>query len=373
MARLLLLIALLNFISCTNSDTNPQEEPDPVIENELYFPPINSTIWETTTPESLQWDTTNINDLYSFLSENGTRAFIVLKDGKIVIEKYWGSTILNTGNFTENSIWYWASAGKTITSFLVGIAQEEGYLNIENKTSDYLGNNWTNAPLEKENLITVKHQLTMTTGLDYTVEDPYCTTPTCLLYKADAGTQWLYHNAPYTLLDAVISNATQISYNQFTDEKLEQLTGMNGAWVQTGDNNVYFSTARDAARFGLLILNKGKWDTTQIMQDAAYYNAMVTTSQNLNPSYGYLWWLNGKSKVIYPGFSTAFNTSLAPDAPADLFAAMGKNGQFVDIVPSENLVVIRFGEALDDSLVPAEFHNELWQKLEAIKKKNFSV
>ena len=94
---------------------------------------------------------------------------------------------------------------------------------------------------------------------------------------------------------------------------------------------------------------------------------MVNSSQDLNPSYGYLWWLNGKKAITYPGLSTSFNTSLAPNAPADLFAAMGKNGQFIDIVPSENLVVIRFGESPDGSLVPVAFHDEMWQKLEAVR------
>lgn len=363
MTRLLLIFVLLNFISCSKDNTI---NPDLEIENKLYFPPLTSNTWETTTPESLKWNTTNISDLYSFLSQNNTRAFIVLKDGKIVLENYWGNTILTTSSFDKNSKWYWASAGKTITSFLVGLAQEEGLLNINNKTADYLGKNWSNLTLEKENLITVKHQLTMTTGLDYTVDDVYCTDPNCLQYKSDAGTQWFYHNAPYTLLEQVVTNASKTNYNQFTNNKLGKHIGMNGTWIQSGYNNVYWSTAREAARFGLLILNKGTWENQQLMQDENYFNAMVNTSQNLNPSYGYLWWLNGKNKIVYPGLTTSFNTSLAPDAPADLFAAMGKNGQFIDIVPSENLVVIRFGEAPDDSLVPVEFHNQLWKKLQTV-------
>ena len=59
----------------------------------------------------------------------------------------------------------------------------------------------------------------MTTGLDYTVPDLDCTEPACLHYKADAGTQWYYHNAPYLLLETVVENASGKTYNQFTDEK----------------------------------------------------------------------------------------------------------------------------------------------------------
>ena len=148
------------------------------------------------------------------------------------------TNLLGNADFTSNTPWYWASAGKTLTAFLTGIAQQEGLLNIGDKTSKYLGEGWTSAPAEKEDLITIRHQLTMTTGLDYEVDDLDCTDPSCLLYKADAGTQWFYRNAAYTLIEQVISNASGESYNNFTNERVEQTTGMSGTWIQTGENNV---------------------------------------------------------------------------------------------------------------------------------------
>lgn len=353
-------------MSCNKDDNTGQQ---PVVENQMYFPPTESDSWETKTLEGLSWNVAATTDLYNFLSLHNTRAFIVLKDGKIVIEKYWGNTIDNTTSFDQNSNWYWASAGKTLTAFLTGLAQEEGLLNINSKTSDYLGDNWSSVPLDKENLILVKHQLTMTTGLDYTVANPDCTDQACLQYKVDAGSQWYYHNAPYTLLEKVISTSANKTYNAYMDDKIETKTGMNGTWVGVGDNNVYWSAARDAARFGLLMLNKGKWGDQQIMTDSNYYNAMISSSQNLNPSYGYLTWLNGKSSIMYPGLETSYNLSLSLNAPVDLFAAMGKNGQFIDVVPSENLVVIRMGEAPDNALVPVAFHNDMWAKINAVKNK----
>jgi hypothetical protein len=57
---------------------------------------------------------------------------------------------------------------------------------------------------------------------------------------------------------------------------------------------------------------------------------------------------------------------LSENAPNDLFAGMGKNGQFVEIIPSKNFVVIRMGEAPDESLVPISFHNEMWEKIELV-------
>jgi len=83
-------------------------------------------------------------------------------------------------------------------------------------------------------MIKVKHQLTMTTGLDYTVADVDCTTPSCLKYNADAGSQWYYHNAPYTLIESVISAAFGGTYNSYTDTRLKNLTGMSGNWIKNG-------------------------------------------------------------------------------------------------------------------------------------------
>lgn len=360
---LFLNIFLLFLVSC--SESTEEVIPDDQVDSNatLYFPPSNSSEWETISPESLGWGAVELNELYNYLEAQNSRAFIILKDGKIVVEKYWGNKIQDNGPFDQDSFWYWASAGKSLTAFLTGIAQQKELLDINDKTSDYLGENWTSLSLEKENLITIKHQLTMTTGLDYQVSDLDCTDPACLQYRVDAGQQWYYHNGPYTLIEKVVENASGKTYNIFTDEEVETITGMNGTWIQSGFNNVYWSTPRDMARFGLLILNKGTWDDTPILTDDTYFQAMVNSSQNLNPSYGYLWWLNGKSSFIAPGLPNSFAVSIAPDAPDDLIGALGRNGQFIDIVPSQNLIVIRMGDNPDDSLVPTTFHNEMWVKI----------
>jgi CubicO group peptidase (beta-lactamase class C family) len=326
----------------------------------LYFPPLTGTTWETVTPASLGWCTQRIDTLYNFLAANRTRAFIVLKDGRIALEQYFGS-------FTRDSIWYWASAGKTLTAFLVGIAQREGLLSITDSTSRYLGTGWTSCPPNKERLITVLNQLTMTSGLRDFVADPYCTLPSCLIYQADAGTRWAYHNAPYTLLDQVVESATGQTYNQYFAAKIRSRIGMNGLWLRQGYNNVYFSNARSAARFGLLALNNGIWNTDTLMRDTSYFRRMVNTSQNLNLSYGYLWWLNGKASYMLPGTQFVFPGSLAPNAPRDMIAAMGKNGQFINVVPSQRLVVVRMGEAPDSTFeVPTEFNNDIWRRLNEV-------
>lgn len=340
-----------------SSTTNP---PPPTPEPALYFPPVGNTSWETTSPATLGWTDAQLNDLYSYLQTKNTKAFIILKNGKIVVEKYFGS-------FTADSNWYWASAGKTVTAMLTGIAQQEGLLNINHKTSQYLGTGWTSLPASKEDLITIRHQLTMTSGLDDNVPDNDCTLPACLAYKEDAGTRWAYHNAPYTLLDKVVESASGVSYNAYFQEKIRNKIGMNGVWLRNGYNNVLYSTPRSMARFGLLMLNKGKWDQTPILNDSVYFNAQVNSSQGLNQSYGYLTWLNGKSTHMLPTLQTVFSGAMIPTAPADMYAALGKNDQKVYVVPSQKLVVIRMGESAGNiQLAVSSFDSELWGKLKPI-------
>jgi CubicO group peptidase (beta-lactamase class C family) len=321
---------------------------------QLYFPPITGSVWDTLSPASLGWCPNRIDSLYHLLDTNNTRAFILLKQGKIVLEKYFNG-------HTASANWYWASAGKTLTALMTGIAQQENYLSITDTTSKYLGQGWTSCTPAQEQRITIRHQLTMTSGLDDGVADPYCTVDTCLHYLADAGTRWAYHNAPYTLLDSVIENATGKTLNVYTTQKLKNLTGMDGVFLKQGFNNLFVSTARSMARFGLLMLNKGNWNGSQILQDTAYFNAMVNTSQNLNLSYGYLWWLNGKSSYMIPQTQFVFNGSMNPHAPNDMIAAMGKNGQFINVVPSQDMVWIRMGDAPDTSSVPFTFNDRIWQ------------
>jgi hypothetical protein len=201
----------------------------------------------------------------------------------------------------------------------------------------------------------------MTSGLDDGVADPFCTIDTCLIYKSDAGTRWAYHNGPYTLLDGVIENATGQTLNNYTTQKLKNPTGRTGTFYPFGYNNVFVSNARSMARFGLLILNKGNWNGNQIMTDTAYFNDMVNTSQNLNKAYGYLWWLNGKQSFMVPTLQTVFPAFMCPNAPADMISAIGSGGQFLNVVPSQNLVWLRMGDEPSNSNVPFLLNDDIWQ------------
>jgi CubicO group peptidase (beta-lactamase class C family) len=319
----------------------------------LYYPPISGNAWDSIMPQSLGWCQFRIDSLYNYLQVKNSKSFIILKDGKIVLEKYFGT-------YTRDSLWYWASASKSLASLITGIAQQKGYININNKVSQYLGTGWTSASLAKENLITVKNLITMTSGL-YDNPPPPCdnedTAKACLTYTADASTRWAYHTGAYRKVQDVVSSTVGINYNQITNNWVEAFTGMSGIWLQ----QVYYSKARDMARFGLLCLHKGIWQADTVLKDSVYFNAMTNTSQNLNNAYGYLWWLNGKSSLMTPGSQIVFPGTLMSNAPSDMYAALGKNDQKIYVVPSQKLVVVRQGNTAGGfNLAASAFDNVLW-------------
>lgn len=326
---------------------------------QTYFPPKTGDTWETIDPASLGYCQTNIDDLYTYLEQSETKSFILLKDGKIVLERYF-----DDGNVDKT--WPWYSAGKCLTATLVGIAQEEGLLNITDTSSTYLGQGWSSLTPQQEEKITIWHQLTMTSGLDETTFS--CTDPGCLTYVADAGDRWVYHNSPYNLLRVVIDSASgdeDFNYNTFTNQKLANKIGMklSAFWVKVGYSSFFFSRARDMARFGWLIANDGVWDGTTVLGDVDYINAMRTPSQSLNPSYGYLWWLNGQSSFILPDDPASYPGSIGPNSPADAYTAAGSQGQFISISPSTSLMIIRQGVSSDESKAPINLLDNIWNRV----------
>jgi len=330
----------------------------PSLSQSLYFPPATGE-WITTDPQELGWCQDRIDSLYAYLSDNQSKAFVLLKDGKIVLESYF-----NGHSSTAN--WYWASAGKTLTAFMVGQAQQQGLLDIQEPTSNYLGEGWTSCTPEQEAAITIRHQLTMTTGLNDEVTDDDCTESQCLQYLADAGTRWAYHNAPYTLLDSVMQVATGMSLNAWCLQNVAQPIGMQGLWLNVGYNNVYFSNARSMARYGLLLLAEGVWNGNDLLQDPQFLFDMTHQSQNLNEGYGYLTWLNNTETFMFPESQFVFPGNYAPNAPMEMYSAIGRDGQYICVVPSQNLVWIRMGENPDGLDVPILMIDDIWELINAL-------
>ncbi len=344
--------------NCSNTDITEPTEPDTegVETSEIYYPPLNSDSWETISLDDLNWNISQLQPLLDFLEEKNSKSFIILHNGKIVIEHY-------MNGHDETTPWYWASAGKTLTATLSGIAEDEGLINIDNKVSDYVGTGWTSATLEKENLITCKNLLSMNSGLDDSLGNSISSEN--LQYISDANTRWAYHNV-YVKMQEVVAQVSNSSWNNYFNTKLKDKIGMSGAWIPLEDLNVYWSDTRSMARFGLLISANGEWENSQIVSQS-FLNDATNTSQNINQAYGYLWWLNGKSTYHLPQTQIEFQGELIPDAPEDMYCALGKNDQKIYIVPSKKLVVIRMGNAADeDNFALSNFDNDLWTKINAL-------
>src|SRR5690606_9947343 len=135
----LLSLLMIIFWNCSSSDDSSPDPQDPTPES-IYFPPIDgSATWDSITPQELGWNNSALPPLLNYLEEKNSKGFIILHKGKIVVEHY-------MNDHSEELNWYWASAGKTLTATVSGIAQDEGLIDIDNRVSDYLGAGWTSAP-----------------------------------------------------------------------------------------------------------------------------------------------------------------------------------------------------------------------------------
>lgn len=322
-----------------------------------YFPPTTGNAWDTIAPTQLNFCEPRLDSLKTFLESKGTKAFLLAKDGKLVIEWY-----LN--NHQPSAQWYWASAGKTLTAAMVGMAQQDQYLNITDPVSTYLGLGWTSLPAPKEALITIENLLTMTSGLEFNVPDLNCNTPACLLYRTDAGNQWYYHNGAYLLLKDVVEAASGKNFNVYLNQVFG-FAGINPVFLTTPVSpHVAFSPARVMLRFGLLAQNNGIWDTTPVFTDSTYFSDWMQPSQTINPAYGYLWWLNGSATHRLPGFNFSFPGPMVPNAPADARIAAGLNEQRLYVVPSKGWTVVRMGDPTGaPSAAISSFDDQLWAHL----------
>ena len=349
----LLLLSLL-FVGCDKGDNTPQNPTEA-----FYFPPTTRSTWETKSIASLGWNQSAVQPLKDYLAQKNTKSFMILVNGRIVMEEYFNG-------HTAAATWQWNSAGKTLVATTTGIAQQEGLLSINNKASQYLGTGWTSETLDKENLITSRHLLTMSSGLNDASE---LVIKSNLTYLADAGTRWSYHNVFQKLMD-VVAAASKQDFEVYFNTKLKNKIGMDGFWNYGAIFKIYNSSTRSMARFGLLALNNGKWNDEQIINET-YFKESISTSQTINPSYGYLWWLNGKSKYMVPGGQTVYQGALVPNAPADMYAAMGAEDQRIYVIPSKNMVVIRMGDASDPAnpnFALSGFDSALWEKINAVIK-----
>lgn len=330
----------------------------PAQADELYFPPTGGE-WETVAPVDVGWDPAGIQRALDHAGAQQSTGVVILHRGRILAEQYWELTGPGSARFNEriigrdatgHGIEDVASVQKSITSFLVGIAQQKGLLKIDDPVSRYLGEGWSRAMPAQEGEITIRHLITMTSGLDLRGR-----------YEAEPGAKWLYNTAVYAKTMDVLTAAAGMDRHELTAAWLTRPVGMaDSRWASrdaAGQRAVnafgFATTARDLARFGLLMLADGHWGDQVILPDQQYLTASVTTSQELNPYYGYLWWVSRNAH--------APNRPPRPaTAPADMYAAKGALNRRCFVVPSLDLVVTRLGDQPDAG---RSFDDQFWRLL----------
>ena len=324
--------------------------------NKLYFPPTKGK-WDTVDPAKLGWNAAKLKKALAYVGKNKSSGMVILYRGKILAEQYWPlDPPEKTAAGARNPYYHMrlgvndqgqaiedvASAQKSVTAMLVGIAQHKGLLKISDPVHKHLGKGWSQASPDAEAKITIRHLISMSSGLTDRLK-----------YQAPAGTRWAYNTTAYSRSLTCVAKASGMDENELTTKWLTGPLGMTDSkwsarpWAnQTtviANKFGFATTARDLARFGLLMVANGYWDGQDVLEDKKYIEQATSPSQQLNPSYGYLWWLNG-GPFVARGTAGKKPGRLLPTAPKDMYAAQGKLGRRLYVLPSQQLVITRLGD-----------------------------
>jgi CubicO group peptidase (beta-lactamase class C family) len=323
--------------SCVPSTCAPNESlPTPAAVANPVFPGAD---WQMSSPEAEGMDAAPLDNIDAYCVEHGCRAVVIVRHGRIIWERYWGGW---NETSTDNS---WSMA-KSVVSALVGIAIDEGKIKgLGESASDFIPE-WRGSQREK---ITIGQLLSMTSGLTWAMlYDPLSGDTIKMLQKDDQlayalnrqiyrepGTDWYYSDGDAESFSRVIKAATGMEVGEYAQEKLFGPIGMRSAdWMtdQRGQAMTYcciMDTARDFARFGYLFLRNGKWAGQQVVPED-WVKTSTQPSQIENMNYGYYWWLYD-----------------FPNAPKDLYAAMGFATKRLYVIPSLDIIAVRLGEGDD--------------------------
>lgn len=298
--------------------------------------------WPEAAPAEVGMDATVLEGAktYAFQPGKNTQGVVVTRRGTLVAEWY------EEGRDKTSYGASW-SVGKSFTSALIGIALDEGKIaSIDVPMVDYYPE-WAGSPRDQIKLVDVLH---MASGLDWSeiyqvdmanesdVVQLVFTTESPLAYVVARpslhapGTMFNYSSGDTLLLSGLLQQATGKRAGDYAQEKLFAKIGIEGAewWrAKTGETLTYCCldmTTRDFAKFGLLYMQHGEWEGQQVVP-RAWVDASLTASPTYN-GYGYQWWLEGATD---------------PSLPPDLFMANGHDGQFIYVIPSKELVIVRNG------------------------------
>jgi CubicO group peptidase (beta-lactamase class C family) len=336
--------------------------------------PSETQAWQTVSAAEAGWSHDGLQTTLEVAQGELSTGLVVLWRGRILAEGYWKLAdelpevapgaleifrAMQLGaNDAGHPIEDVASTQKSVTALLTLMAARRGLLQIDDAVTKYLGSGWSKAPADREAGITIRHLLEMTSGLGENLE--YLTTP---------DETWYYNNAAYHRLMPLLEAVSGESINELTRSWLTAPLGMNDTrwidrkFIHPGAPLGLATTARDLARFGLLVLAQGRWAEQGQLVEADNIAELIHPAQKLNPSYGLLWWLNGQPHFTRPLESEPSAGPLFHSAPADLVAAMGTFQRRVYVVPSLDLVVARMGYTKSISFGP--FDEALWTALGA--------
>lgn len=284
--------------------------------------------WDTAEPADLGLDPAPLADLATYLGDNQSSCMVVVKGGKVVAQEHWAM-----GPDDNAEVF---SASKSVTSTLVGIAQADGALSIDDPASDYI-EEWKGTPSES---VTIRNLVSNDSGRHYDFETDYTQMAIVeqdktafaigLDQQHEPGTHWDYNNSAIQTLERVLEVSTGEDMEAFAQERLFEPIGMTSRIRRDGAGNPLAfmgvqAGCEDMARFGYLFLRGGRWGDEQIVPSEWVTEATAAPSQDLNERYGFLWWR---------GFE---------GLPDDAYAALGLGNQIVLVLPSQDMVLVRIG------------------------------
>ncbi|MDX6600608.1 MAG: hypothetical protein QOE87_4495 [Gaiellales bacterium] len=319
--------------------------------------------WQTVTPAAAGLDAAKLAQIAARAKSGKSNCLVVVRDGKLAGEWYFRGTGPNT---TQDVF----SATKSVASTLVGIAQDEGDLRIGESASKWIPQ-WRGT---KSAAVTVRDLLSMDSGREWSPLTDYLRLLAApdrtafaigLGQAAAPGTVWAYNNSAVQTLDRVLEKATGEDVATFAEHRLFAPLGMTHTSLGTdraGNPQLFEgmqSTCRDMARFGVLMLDRGRWGDQRIVSAGWVTNATSRPSTELNAAYGYLWWLNREGVIPSVTAATSLQAAKAapkgrfvPGAPAAMYWALGLGDQLIQIDPGSRTVVVRLGTALPIPLPP---------------------
>jgi CubicO group peptidase (beta-lactamase class C family) len=309
-------------------------------------PPFPIPDWITTEPATVGLDAAKLDQAAAVAAADGSYCLLVIRHGLVAYERYFAGTDATT----PHKSW---SLAKSYSSTLVGIAIDRGDLHgLDDRVSDYVPE-WSGTD---RSAVTVRNLVSMTSGLQWSAYQDYVAM--AMLAPDDSqfalglplgdppGSRWVYHNGAVQILEPLFRHATGMSIEDYAREFLWSRIGMNASWAHdsVGHATPYanvLATCRDHARLGYLYLRGGKWGDTRVLS-SSWVASALTPSQSQNRAYGFLFWLNGEAPAL-DAMMQPWPDRMVPFAPKDLFAARGFGNQFVDVIPSLDLMVVRFG------------------------------